>query len=42
MTEAVIADKVFDANALISAIHPLGAKAVIPPMAHRTDQLWLT
>lgn len=37
-TQAVIADKAFDANALISAIAQLGAKAVIPPMAHRRDQ----
>lgn len=37
-TQAVIADKAFDANALLSAIAQLGAKAVIPPMAHRRDQ----
>lgn len=37
-TEAVVADKAFDANALISAIEQSGAKAVIPPMAHRREQ----
>ena len=37
-TLAVVADKAFDANALIRAIEKLGAKVVIPPMARRTDQ----
>lgn len=37
-TGAVVADKAFDANALVSAIEQSGAKAVIPPMAHRRDQ----
>jgi transposase len=37
-TEAVVADKAFDANALISAIEQMGAKVVIPPMARRRDQ----
>jgi transposase len=36
-TEAVVADKAFDANVLIGAIEQAGAKAVIPPMAHRRD-----
>ena len=37
-TDAVVADKAFDANALIATITQAGAKAVIPPMAHRTVQ----
>lgn len=37
-TEAVVADKAFDANVLITAIERAGATAVIPPMAHRRDQ----
>lgn len=37
-TEAVIADKAFDANELISIIEHAGAKVVIPPRANRRDQ----
>ena len=37
-TEAVVADRAFDANALIGAIERLGAKVVIPPLARRRDQ----
>lgn len=34
-TDAVIADKAFDADALITAIEQAGAKAVIPPKSNR-------
>lgn len=37
-TDAVVADKAFDANALIQAIAQTGAKVVIPPKADRTVQ----
>ena len=37
-TDAVVADKAFDANALLNAIHQAGAKAVIPPKADRKEQ----
>jgi transposase len=37
-TSAVVADKAFDANGLISTIEQAGAKVVIPPMMHRVDQ----
>ncbi len=32
---AIIADKAFDADALLARIHASGAKAVIPARAHR-------
>lgn len=35
---AVVADKAYDANALIDTIMHKGATAVIPPMAHRRVQ----
>jgi transposase len=34
-TAAVVADKAFDADALINTIHSSGAKAVIPPKSSR-------
>ncbi|MGK2913489.1 MAG: transposase [Porticoccaceae bacterium] len=34
-TDAVVADKAFDADALIAKIQASGAKAVIPPKANR-------
>ena len=37
-TEAVVADKAYDADALIARIVASGAVAVIPPMAHRKEQ----
>ena len=37
-TEAVIADRAFDATALISAIQQIGAQAVIPTLATRRQQ----
>ena len=37
-TEAVVADKAFDAKALIAAIEQVGAKAVIPPLSTRREQ----
>lgn len=38
ITDAVIADKAFDADALIDAIRDTGAEVVIPPMRHRLEQ----
>ena len=35
VTDAVVADKAFDADALIAAIEQTGAKAVIPPKSNR-------
>jgi len=35
VTDAVVADKAFDADALIAAIQLSGAKAVIPPKSNR-------
>jgi transposase len=35
-TQAVVADKAFDADALIEHIATMGATAVIPPRSHRT------
>lgn len=37
-TDAVVADKVFDANALIQALSQTGAKVVIPPIGRRIGQ----
>ena len=34
-TQAVVADKAFDADALIAAIVDQGARAIIPPKCHR-------
>ena len=36
--EAVLADKAYDADALLSCIESKGAKAVIPPKANRKEQ----
>jgi transposase len=37
-TQAVVADKAYDADALLARIAAQGAMAVIPPMAHRKEQ----
>lgn len=37
-TKAVVADKAYDADALIERITAQGASAVIPPMSHRKEQ----
>lgn len=37
-TAAVVADKAFDADALLAAIEKAGAKAVIPPKSNRRIQ----
>ena len=37
-TKAVVADKGYDADALVMRIHAAGAQAVIPPRSHRTEQ----
>jgi len=37
-TQAVVADKAYDADALLERIGARGAVAVIPPMAHRKEQ----
>ncbi len=37
-TEAVVADKAYDSDALITAIEALPANAVIPPKANRIEQ----
>lgn len=37
-TKAVIADKGYDADALVAVIHAAGAQAVIPPRRNRTEQ----
>ena len=37
-TEAVIADKGYDSDALIEAIESSGAQAIIPPRSHRITQ----
>ena len=36
--QAVIADKAYDADAFLTRIAAQGAAAVIPPLAHRTEQ----
>ena len=36
--EVVVADKAYDADALLQCIERIGAMAVIPPRANRTDQ----
>lgn len=38
MTEAVIADKGYDSDALIETIEANGAQAIIPPRRHRNTQ----
>lgn len=38
LSSAVIADKAYDADALIAHIQEIGAAAVIPPRANRRDQ----
>jgi transposase len=35
--QAVIADKAYDANALVESIQQAGAEAVIPPRSNRVD-----
>jgi transposase len=37
-TQAVVADKAYDADALLARIAARGAVAVIPPMSHRKEQ----
>jgi transposase len=37
-TQAVVADKAYDADALLARIAAQGAAAVIPPMSHRKEQ----
>jgi transposase len=37
-TQAVVADRAYDADALLARIAEQGATAVIPPMAHRKEQ----
>lgn len=37
-TQAVVADKAYDADALLERINAQGAAAVIPPMVHRKEQ----
>lgn len=37
-TQAVVADKAYDADTLLKRISAQGAAAVIPPMAHRKEQ----
>lgn len=37
-TEAVIADKAYDSNALIQTIEAAGAQAIIPPRSNRKTQ----
>lgn len=37
-TDAVIADKAFDADVLITTIENLGAKAIIPPKSNRRNK----
>jgi transposase len=37
-TAAVIGDKGYDADALVTRIHAAGAEAVIPPRSNRTEQ----
>jgi transposase len=38
VTSAVVADKAYDADALLNQITQQGAAAVIPPRAHRCEQ----
>ncbi|CAB1368277.1 IS5 family transposase [Denitratisoma oestradiolicum] len=38
LTEAVIADKGYDSDALITCIEATGAQAIIPPRSNRTIQ----
>ena len=38
VTEAVIADKGYDSDALVAAIEATGAQAIIPPRRHRHTQ----
>lgn len=37
-TQAVVADKAYDADVLLERISAQGAAAVIPPLAHRKEQ----
>lgn len=37
-TEAVIADKGYDSDALVAAIESSGAEAIIPPRSNRNNQ----
>jgi len=36
--QAIVADKAYDADELVKAVHSLGAEAVIPPRANRVTQ----
>ena len=36
--QAIVADKGYDADALVTLIKGVGAQAVIPPRSHRTEQ----
>ena len=38
ITQAVVADKAYDADAFLARVAAQGAAAVIPPLAHRTEQ----
>jgi transposase len=38
--ETVLADKAYDADALLFCIEAIGAKAVIPPRANRAVPRW--